>query len=296
MKKKFFLIGLLLMANVLSAQYKLKGRVIDKTTQEALTGVAVYIPQTKQGTITDINGLYEINSIPVKEIDVMFSYQGYKPVHKHLIFTSPEAELNISMEEEVFELNEVIVSTPFSKLQKDNVMKVSRKTLSSMQKQGVQNLMDGISQIPGVSQISTGTGISKPVIRGLSGNRVLVYNQNTRVENFQFGEEHGMGIDDTGIEAVEVIKGPASLLYGSDALGGVLYLVPEKYAPKNQQKADLNSQYFSNTQGFGLTTGYKKSGEKWRLLLRGSLKKNGDYAIPGGQYVENSANELQDFK
>ncbi len=296
MKKIFFTFIFLLIAHNISAQYAIKGKVTDKTTGEALTGVTVYIPQTKQGTTTDLDGIYKIDNISLKEIDIEFSYQGYKSIKRHIVFTSPLIELNIAMEEDVFELNEVIVSTPFSKLQKDNVMKVSRKTISSMEKQGIQSLMEGVSQVAGVSQLSTGTGISKPVIRGLTGNRVLVYNQNTRVENFQFGEEHGMGIDDSGIEAIEVIKGPASLLYGSDALGGVLYLVPEKYAPKNKQTADAQFKYFSNTKGYAVNSGYKKSFERWKFLIRGSIKRNGDYAIPGGLYAENSANELQDFK
>ena len=76
---------------------------------------------------------------------------------------------------------------------------------------------------PSLSTISTGTGIGKPVIRGLRGNRVLVYSQGLRLENQQFGDEHGLGVDASSIESLEVIKGPASLLYGSDALGGVLY-------------------------------------------------------------------------
>ncbi len=296
MKKIILSFGLMMLTHSLFAQFTLKGKITDKNTHEPLTGVSIYIPQSKQGTVSDIDGNYILTNIPYKEIDVVYSYQGYKNTKKHILFTQPEMHLNISLEEDVFELNEVIVSTPFSKLQKENVMKISKKTMRSMEKEGIQNLMDGISQIPGVSQLSTGTGISKPVIRGLTGNRVLVYNQNMRVENFQFGEEHGMGIDDSGIESVEVIKGAASLLYGSDALGGVVYLVPEKYAPANHNKIETKAQFFSNTKGYGISTAYKKSWEKWKFLIRGSKKQNGDYKIPGGKFVENSANKLEDFK
>ena len=82
--------------------------------------------------------------------------------------------------------------------------------------------------------------IGKTVIRGLSSNRVLVYTQGVRLENQQYGAEHGLGISDAGIESVEVIKGPASLLYGSDALGGVLYLNPERFATNNTSSGDIN--------------------------------------------------------
>ncbi len=81
-------------------------------------------------------------------------------------------------------------------------MKVEQESVKSMQKKGAATLIEGLAKIPGVSQISTGTSIGKPVIRGLSGNRVLVYSQGVRLENQQFGEEHGLGLNDAGVESV----------------------------------------------------------------------------------------------
>ncbi len=146
-------------------------------------------------------------------------------------------------------MDEVILSAPFDKLQSENVMKIESKSMETLKKAGAPTLMQGISNIPGVAEITTGTGIGKPVIRGLSGNRVLVYTQGVRLENQQFGNEHGLGMNDSGIESVEVIKGPASLLYGSDALGGVLYLNPEKFAYQGETKVDVSQSFFSNTLG-----------------------------------------------
>ena len=220
----------------------------------------------------------------------------YKTIHQNIHFDTSHKELNILMQEAVFEMDEVIVSTGFNKLQKDNVMKVSHKSLASLSQKGMQNIMQGIAQIPGVSNLSTGTGIVKPVIRGLSGNRVLVYNQDVRLENYQFGEKHGMSIDPAGIDGVEVIKGPASLLYGSDALGGVIYLIPEKFAPANRTIFNLSSAYFSITAGGQSSLGIKTSKEHWQFLARGSGKINGDYQIPSNERVINSANKDTDIK
>jgi iron complex outermembrane receptor protein len=96
------------------------------------------------------------------------------------------------LEETIFEMDEVIVSTAFNKIQSQNVMKVEHESIKSLQQKGTATLIEGLATIPGVSQVSTGTSIGKPVIRGLSGNRVLVYSQGSN-GNQQFGDEHGLG-------------------------------------------------------------------------------------------------------
>src|SRR5690606_2803914 len=103
---------------------------------------------------------------------------------------------NLELEESAVEMEEVIISTPFHKLQSDNVMKVERISTESLSASGAVTLADGIKNIAGVDIISTGTGIGKPVIRGLSSNRVLTYTQGVRLENQQFGDEHGLGINE----------------------------------------------------------------------------------------------------
>ena len=199
-------------------------------------------------------------------------------------------------ENKPFKLDEVIVSTAFNKIQSQNVMKVEHSSIKELQKKGTATLIEGLATIPGVSQVSTGTSIGKPVIRGLSGNRVLVYSQGVRMENQQFGEEHGLGLNDAGIESVEVIKGPASLLYGSDALGGVLYFNPEKFADSGTFKTDFSQKIFSNTLGSNSSLGIKTSTDNWKLLARGSYNTHSDYTIADGDRVTNTRYNETDFK
>ncbi len=175
-------------------------------------------------------------------------------------------------------------------------MKVEQESIKSMQKKGASTLIEGLAKIPGVSQISTGTSIGKPVIRGLSGNRVLVYSQGVRLENQQFGEEHGLGLNDAGVESVEVIKGPASLLYSSDALGGVLYFNPEKFANQNTFKGDFSQKLFSNTLGSNTSLGFKTSTENWKYFVRGSYNTHSDYQVPNQDRVTNTRYNETDFK
>lgn len=195
-----------------------------------------------------------------------------------------------------FKLDEVIVSTAFNKIQSQNVMKVEHESIKELQKKGTSTLIEGLATIPGVSQISTGTAIGKPVIRGLSSNRVLVYSQGVRIENQQFGDEHGLGLNDAGIESVEVIKGPASLLYGSDALGGVLYFNPEKFANAGSFITNFSQKFFSNTLGSNTSLGLKTSTENWKFLARGTYNTHSDYAIAKGDRVTNTRYNETDLK
>jgi iron complex outermembrane receptor protein len=270
----------------ISAQ-KLSG-IITNEQRQPIIGAQIYIDPVQSGTTTDENGYYELTNLPNASIKIFVSHLGYESQTRQISLSKQEMSINFQLRESVFEMDEIIISTPFYKLQSENVIKVERISLQNLDNKGMVTLMKGLSNLPGVSQVSTGLGIGKPVIRGLRGNRVLVYNQGIRLENQQFGDEHGLGINDFGIESVEVIKGPASLLYGSDALGGVLYFNPLKYADINSFSAAFNQKYFSNTQGITSAIGFKKSFEQWKFLVNATSNQHADYRNPNKERLTNS--------
>ena len=276
---------------MLHAQNSISGIVTDIRNQP-LKGVSVTISELNKGTTTDENGKYVFSNLPNRNLKINFMLLGFATQNKTALSNS----LNIILEEAIFEMDEVIVSTAFNKIQSQNVMRVEHESIKNLQRKGTATLIEGLATIPGVSQISTGTSIGKPVIRGLSGNRVLIYSQGVRIENQQFGDEHGLGLNDAGIQSVEVIKGPASLLYGSDALGGVLYFNPEKFANANTFKANFSQKYFSNTQGSNSTLGLKTSTDNWKFMTRGSYNTHSDYKIADGDRVTNTRYNETDFK
>ncbi len=294
-KKILAVIFVLFLAQNISAQYTIKGQVFDQKSMSALPNVTILQEGNPKNVTTDIDGNFSvtINKIPAI---ITFHLMGYIEQKLEINQNDLSTPINIYLHEKIMLLDEVILSTPFNQHQSENVVKVSYKSLNSMQNKGIQNLTEGLAQLPGVNQMTTGAGIGKPVIRGLTGSRVLVYNQGVRVENFQFGEKHGLGINDSGIESVEVIKGPASLLYGSDALGGVIYLTPEKYAKPSDFSARLSGKWFGNTQGFQTNIGIKKSFEKLQFLAGASLQKHADYMTPDELRITNSRYNDQDFK
>lgn len=295
MKKQLPLL-LLIFGFITHAQNSLEGNVVNSESQEPLEQVSIYFPQLEKGTITDRQGRFVLNNLPEGNYKLIASYIGFLTYSSSISIQLGTNSLNIVLTPSAIEMQEVIVSTPFHKLQRENVMKVEQAKMATLRTNGAITLADGIRSIAGVESVSTGIGIGKPVIRGLSSNRVLVYSQGIRLENQQFGDEHGLGISDAGIESIEVIKGPASLLYGSDALGGVLYLNPEKYAPGGTSSSDINLNYFSNTEGIATNLGYKTSGEKLKFLLRAAIASHADYQAGNNLRVTNSRFKEYDLK
>lgn len=294
MKSIYFILalGISFMA---TAQNKIIGTVTD-ANQNPLANVIVSLPEIHKETVTNETGNFTLNTIPQGNFKISFSLVGFERKTLSVSVTTSETTVNISLSPSITHMDEVIVSTAFNKIQSQNVMKVEHQNIKSLQQKGAATLIEGLATIPGVAQVSTGASIGKPVIRGLSGNRVLVYTQGVRLENQQFGEEHGLGLNDAGVESVEVIKGPASLLYGSDALGGVLYFNPEKFANSGDWSADFSQRLFSNTLGSNSSLGLKTSGEHWKFLVRGSYNSHADYQIADGDRVTNTRFNETDLK
>ena len=154
------------------------------------------------------------------------------------------------------------------------------------------NIIDAIARIPGLSQISTGGSISKPVIRGLGYNRVVVIADGLRQEGQQWGDEHGIEIDGNGVHSAEIIKGPASLMYGSDALAGVIIFHPEPNPVPGTFTGGFSSEYQSNNglAAYSLYHGGNMNGVVWNLRFSDkyahAYRNAVDGLVPGTQFRE----------
>ncbi len=185
-------------------------------------------------------------------------------------------------------LDEVVVREPYFALPHFQPSQRVALRTNTIQTFTASNLAEKLTLIPGVSQLSTGPGIGKPVIRGLSGNRIAVFNQGLRMENQQWGDEHGIGVSDWGIEGAEIVKDPSSLLYGSDALGGVVVLVDERFAAPGESNFKVRSRWSSNTGGWQHQAAAKTSGDQWRMSAFVSSDSNRDYMQHNGLAVDNT--------
>ena len=190
-------------------------------------------------------------------------------------------------------LNEAVVTgvTGESKLG-ETPSPMSVLDVTALRGRASSNIIDALASEPGVSQVTTGAGISKPVIRGLGFNRVVVISDGLRQEGQQWGDEHGVEIDANDVHSVEIIKGPASLMYGSDALAGVIIFHADPNPAPDSFSAGLSSEYQSNTglAAYSLYHGGNRNGVVWNLRFSDkyahAYRNAADGLIPGSQFRE----------
>lgn len=293
MKSFILFLFLLLPASALLANpVLLEGRVIDGETKDPLPGALITIPDLKISVVANVSGNFTFNNIPEKgRFLVEVRFIGYKTLIQ-TVDLSQTSSLVFELFPSTIEAKEVVVTgTAFSSDNRKNSTAVSSVTKDQLVNRPSGNLVDAIAKVPGVSQVTTGGGISKPVIRGMSYNRVVTLVDGAKQEGQQWGDEHGIEVDQYSAERVEVLRGAASLLYGSDALGGVINILEPLPSPEGQIRGELLTSYQFNNGLSGSSAMLKgnHNGFVWRA--RGSYKNAYSYNAPGGRIANTGYNE-----
>jgi iron complex outermembrane receptor protein len=281
-------------SNAHAADITFSGKVIDAQSNEPLPGATVTIQDLKISAQADINGKFSFNRIPDKgNFLVQISYIGYKYQNQTIDFATTKS-ITFSLQPSLIEANEVVVTgTVTGADNKKNSTSVGVLSKDEMLDRPSTNLIDAVSKVAGVNQITTGQAISKPVIRGLSFNRIVTINDGIKQQGQQWGDEHGIEIDQYSAERVEVLRGAASLLYGADALGGVINILEPLTVPEGTVKGEVLSNYSTNgglSANSAMLTG-NSDGFVWRA--RGTYKnaysfKTPNYYYPNSGFKENS--------
>ena len=160
------------------------------------------------------------------------------------------------------------------------------------------NIVDAIARQPGISALTTGSGIAKPIIRGLGYNRIVTLVDGVRQEGQQWGDEHGLEIDGQSVGSVEVMKGPASLMYGSDAMAGVVIFRPAPLPPLGKMRAQVSSEYQTNSGLFDYSVDFAGhlGGWVWDARLSQKMahayKNRTDGYVAGSQFQERAVSSL----
>ena len=271
------------------------GKVTDAKTGEPLPGASIYFIEDKMGGYADAQGNYEFKNIPAGHHVVEVSHTGYGNYVEHLELNA-DTEKDFVLSQVIMENQGVIVTgvSGATSIRKTPVPVTSIRKSILLQTPSA-NIIEALSHIPGVAQISTGPSISKPVIRGLGYNRVVTINDGVRQEGQQWGDEHGIEIDEMSVAKAEVLKGPASLMYGSDALAGVINFITNIPVAEGALKGNILTNYQSNNGQFGINGSLagNKNGFNWNLY--GTHKSAGNYQNKYDGKVLNSGFNEKNF-
>ena len=264
------------------------GVVKDNKTHMPIDGASVYITDAKTGSTTNTKGEFLIANISDGKHLIEISHVGYATLAVY-IEMSGNTKKEFFLLESIIENNAVIVTGVSKATQLKNVpFQVSVMRKQDLLQTSSMNIIESITYKAGVSSISSGPAIAKPLIRGLGYNRVLTINDGVRQEGQQWGDEHGIEIDDASVNKIEVLKGPASLVYGSDAMAGVINIISNVPAPNNTLKINLGSNLQTNNRlrSFNGNISGNKNGFNWSAY--GTTKQAGDYQNKYDGYVFNS--------
>jgi len=267
--------------------YRIKGRIVDEQG-EGLVGATVYLHETLQGTSSNDSGYFILGGLNKGIYHLHVTYVGYHAYSQNVRVGDSTQDLLIELHPSDLELHEAIIEDNALKLEQgDYTISVQVIDSKSLERNQGPTLSNALEQIPGINSINMGVAVSKPVIRGMSGNRIVVAENGIKQEGQQWGADHGLEIDPFNAERIEIIKGPASLLYGSDAMGGVIHIKQPLIPLTGTHEGKFKGIYKSVNSTFGGTASASGNSSGWVYRLRATWLEYGDYHVPADSFTYN---------
>lgn len=283
-----YLLTLLLLTSGIGTaigQSGLSGRVFDKNYTPLIGATVILLPDSAM-TATDVDGYFEFRITHPGDYEIVVSYIGFESLRKKVECRQGRPIfLELSMESGEVLLETVEVHDEHAKLESSSA--TSHLGAEEILQEGSGTLAQSLAQLPGLRALNLGVGISKPIIRGLSNNRIQVQHLGVKQEGHQWGTDHGLEIDPFSAERVEIIKGAASLQYGSDALGGVINIQPARIPQKEHIIGELRSQYKSNNDHLAYSGKVAFHMKSIFVNARYSRQRYSDFSVPADQFNYN---------
>ncbi len=282
----------------INAQNTLSGIIHDTENQNTLPGASIYFPDLKTGTVSDADGKYQLSNLPSSKTTVQITFIGYES-QVTTIDLAQISKMDFQLKSSVTEIKEIVV-TGLSRSAEANrtATPITVVTKAALLQNTSSNIIDALGTQPGISNISTGPAISKPEIRGLGYNRVVIVNDGIKQEGQQWGDEHGIEIDEYSVNRIEILKGPASLAYGSDAMAGVIHFISAPTLPNKSINGNFLTNYQSNNGliGYSGNIAGNNNGLIWDARYSGKFahayQNKYDGFVFGSGFKEQSGNAL----
>jgi outer membrane receptor protein involved in Fe transport len=284
-----------LVAAPVSAQGRgatVSGRVSDPSGQP-IAQATVSIVELNRATMTDQSGSFQFGTVPAGRYNISARRLGYAPAASTITVGDAPSVVTLRLgsgAQQIEPLNVTATRAPEAALA--SPLPTSVLTGDQVDREGGVSLAHSVAKLAGVRNVSTGQELGKPMIRGLFGPRILVLADGSRLEDYSWSDEDGPSIDARIAQRIEVIRGPASVLYGSDALSGVVNVIPGEVPfsadGAKQRRQAIEAYGASNNIELGGAAMAEGSQSKygWRLMGTGRFSQN--YQTPDGQMPNSS--------
>ncbi|MDI9355563.1 MAG: TonB-dependent receptor [Chitinophagaceae bacterium] len=273
--------------------FDIQGKIITKHTQSAIPFATVWIEELKRGEVTDEKGIFRFQNICKKNYTLEIQHIGYQNFTMTL-HSLEKNEFIIELDEGTLLLQEIDVDETYKKTE-------SSQAFSLLKQKGIENnfsknLANILQDIPGMSVLQTGPGISKPIVNGLYGSRVLIINNGIRQEGQQWGNDHAPEIDPNTAQNISVIKGASGVKYGAEAMGGIIIIEPSPI-PYNHKDIHTKTLVSGSSNGRmvafnGALEGGNIANKNIGWKLQSSYKKGGDFHSPKYMLTNTGVEEL----
>lgn len=281
-----------LAAGQLSAQTgtAVRGTITSQVNSQPLAGVSVQIPQLRLATETNDQGVYEFANVPVGRYTVTTHIEGFSDQAQSIVVAGPQVTVDFAMSITALTEEVTVTATGTEESVFESFQSVNSVGGTRIKEQASTSVGEVLERESGVGKRSFGPGTARPVIRGFDGDRVLVLQDGARTGSVgsQSGD-HGEPIDTMHLERLEVIKGPATLLYGSNAIGGVVNAVStDEDDPHQGFRGSLTALGATNNRQGGTSGNLEYGYKKFLFNAHASFLREGDYQTPLGR-IPNSA-------
>ncbi len=251
-------------------------------------GAKVYLHELQREVTTDVNGHYTFYNIKpgAYHLHIQALGTGYIAKRVNLEIRDNDRQVDVVLERSSLRMDEVLVETnPFKSGPIDQSQTTVVVDRENLERNSAETFVNALERIPGISSINTGVGIAKPVIRGMSFNRIMVNDRGIKQEGQQWGADHGLEIDPFDVDRVEIVKGPASLIYGSDAMGGVINIQPGPIPASGTHREHYIGGYRSNNHLHSHSVMLEGSEGSFFYKTRFTTQDYGNYRIPANDFV-----------
>ncbi|WP_421943206.1 TonB-dependent receptor [Pedobacter sp.] len=296
MKKICLLFISLLGYSALFAQsFYLSGKTVD-ALGKSISNASITVVETGRTIQSDNNGIFAFTNIPKGKYEFVITHTGYQKMHKMISVSQDSTSFTLVLKPKIMQLAEVEIRENFAeKREQEESMNVETVKRDFILKNLGGSLMKSLERLPGVKTIGIGSGQSKPLIRGMGFNRVVVVDKGMKHEGQQWGADHGLEIDQYATREVEIIKGAASFVYGSDAIAGIIDTKPPLLPSANSFGGSVDLTGKTNNAFYGTSVNLYGRNKHWFFDSRLTYQNYGDYNVPTDSvYVYDYAVALKD--